>query len=75
MMLFESSAVSRRAQGDMLPTARYSAGAALIAALLGFFVITLDAVVVNVALPTMGHELGASITGLPADHQTMPSVS
>ncbi|MEQ5800945.1 MFS transporter [Halomonas sp. H10-9-1] len=41
-----------------------TAQATLIAALLGFFVITLDAVVVNVALPTLGHELGANITGL-----------
>jgi MFS family permease len=40
------------------------AGAALPAALLGFFVVTLDAVVVNVVLPTMGRELGAGITGL-----------
>lgn len=41
-----------------------AARATLIAALLGFFVITLDAVVVNVALPTLGHEFGAGITGL-----------
>lgn len=41
-----------------------SARAALLASLLGFFVITLDAVVVNVALPTLGRELGAGITGL-----------
>lgn len=41
-----------------------TARATLLAALLGFFVITLDAVVVNVALPTLGHELGATITGL-----------
>lgn len=49
------------------PSAVVSAGTAratLLAALLGFFVITLDAVVVNVALPTLGHELGADITGL-----------
>ncbi|KAF0810308.1 drug:proton antiporter [Alcanivorax sp. S71-1-4] len=41
-----------------------TARATLMAALLGFFVITLDAVVVNVALPTLGHELDAGITGL-----------
>lgn len=41
-----------------------AAQATLIAALLGFFIITLDAVVVNVALPTLGHELEATITGL-----------
>ena len=38
--------------------------AALAAALLGFFVITLDAVIVNVVLPSIGHDLGAGVTGL-----------
>ncbi|MFT3814260.1 MAG: MFS transporter [Acidovorax sp.] len=38
--------------------------ATLAAALLGFFVITLDAVVVNVALPTLGRDLGAGVGGL-----------
>lgn len=47
-----------------LQATRRSARATLGAALLGFFIITLDAVVVNVALPTLGHELGAGITGL-----------
>lgn len=37
---------------------------ALAAAVLGFFVITLDAVVVNVALPSIRHDLGGGITGL-----------
>jgi len=41
-----------------------AARATLSAALLGFFVITLDAVVVNVALPTLGHELRTGVTGL-----------
>ena len=36
----------------------------LIAALLGFFTITLDAVVVNVALPTIRHDLGGGVAGL-----------
>jgi DHA2 family methylenomycin A resistance protein-like MFS transporter len=36
---------------------------ALAVAVLGFFVVTLDAFVVNVALPAMGHELGGGITG------------
>jgi MFS transporter, DHA2 family, methylenomycin A resistance protein len=36
----------------------------LAASLLGFFVITLDAVVVNVALPSIGREFGAGITGM-----------
>jgi EmrB/QacA subfamily drug resistance transporter len=37
---------------------------ALAAAVLGFFVITLDAVVVNVALPSIRRDLGAGMTGL-----------
>ena len=45
-------------------TERRRAQATLTAALLGFFVITLDAVVVNVALPTLAHDLGASVDGL-----------
>jgi MFS family permease len=36
----------------------------LIAAVLGFFVVTFDAVVVNVALPSIRSDLGAGITGL-----------
>jgi EmrB/QacA subfamily drug resistance transporter len=40
------------------------AGAALAAAVLGFFVITLDAVIVNVALPSIQHDVGGGITGL-----------
>jgi MFS transporter, DHA2 family, methylenomycin A resistance protein len=39
-------------------------GVALASAVLGFFVITLDAVVVNVALPSIRSELGGGITGL-----------
>jgi MFS family permease len=47
-----------------MPTQRGSPRATLVAALLGFFVITLDAVVVNVALPSMDRELHAGVTGL-----------
>lgn len=36
----------------------------LIAAMLGFFIITLDAVIVNVALPVIGRDLGGGMTGL-----------
>src|SRR5439155_18732344 len=39
-------------------------GPSLAVALLGFFVITLDALVVNVALPAIGRDLGGGITGL-----------
>ncbi len=48
----------------LAPAERRRAQATLTAALLGFFVITLDAVVVNVALPTLAHDLGASVDGL-----------
>lgn len=43
---------------------RSAAGAALAAAVLGFFVVTLDALVVNVALPAIRDDLGGGITGL-----------
>jgi DHA2 family methylenomycin A resistance protein-like MFS transporter len=39
-------------------------GWALAVAALGFFFVTLDALVVNVALPTIGRDLGGGITGL-----------
>ncbi|MFK0110679.1 MFS transporter [Streptomyces sp. NPDC091217] len=41
-----------------------AAGAALAAAALGFFAITFDAVVVNVALPSIRRDVGGGITGL-----------
>src|SRR5207302_4708165 len=37
---------------------------ALVVAVLGFFIVTLDALVVSVALPAIGHDLGGGITGL-----------
>lgn len=40
------------------------AGSALAAAVLGFFMVTLDAVVVNVTLPTIRTDLGGGVTGL-----------
>jgi MFS transporter, DHA2 family, methylenomycin A resistance protein len=43
---------------------RFRSGFALAAAVLGFFVITLDAVVVNVALPSIRGDLGGGISGL-----------
>jgi len=48
----------------LAPEEQRRAQATLIAALLGFFVITLDAVVVNVALPTLAHDLSAGVDGL-----------
>jgi DHA2 family methylenomycin A resistance protein-like MFS transporter len=44
-------------------TRRHSTSA-LLAALLGFFVVTLDAVVVNVTLPTIRGDLGGGVAGL-----------
>lgn len=41
-----------------------SSNLTLAAAVLGFFVITLDAVVVNVALPSIQRDLGDGISGL-----------
>jgi MFS transporter, DHA2 family, methylenomycin A resistance protein len=41
-----------------------SSGVTLAAAVLGFFMVTLDAVVVNVALPSIRADLGGGITGL-----------
>jgi DHA2 family methylenomycin A resistance protein-like MFS transporter len=55
----ERSACTRGADG---PPARPVA--ALTAALLGFFVITLDAVIVNVVLPSIRQDLGGGVTGL-----------
>ena len=46
------------------PSASRGPRAALVVAFLGFFVVTLDALVVNVALPAIGSELGGGITGL-----------
>src|SRR3954449_7843542 len=46
------------------PDARSGAVWALGAALLGFFVVTFDAVVVNVALPSIRDDLGGGISGL-----------
>lgn len=41
-----------------------SSSATLAAALLGFFSITMDAVVVNVALPSIGNDLNTGVSGL-----------
>ncbi len=56
--------VARAAQPDITPRRSRHATATLAAAVLGFFVVTLDAVVVNVALPSIRAGLGGGITGL-----------
>lgn len=43
---------------------RATPGITLAAAVLGFFIVTLDATIVNVALPTIRDDLGGGITGL-----------
>ncbi|MFF9623974.1 MFS transporter [Streptomyces griseosporeus] len=65
-----------RTEGREVPEAGGQAGsatAALVAAVLGFFVITLDVSGVNVALPAVGHDLGGSLSGLQwvADSYTL----
>jgi MFS transporter, DHA2 family, methylenomycin A resistance protein len=57
-----SSSIESAHQHDPVSVARPDL--ALAAALLGFFVITLDAVVVNVALPAIRGDLGGGMTGL-----------
>ncbi|MEU6655660.1 MFS transporter [Streptomyces sp. NPDC046900] len=52
------------ARGSGALRRRGQPAAALAAALLGFFVITLDALVVNVALPAIRTDLGGGISGL-----------
>jgi MFS transporter, DHA2 family, methylenomycin A resistance protein len=56
--------VARAAPPDITPRRSPHAAATLAAAVLGFFVVTLDAVVVNVALPSIRADLGGGITGL-----------
>lgn len=46
------------------PEVSANARATLAAAVLGFFIVTLDAVVVNVALPSIRHDVGGGVTGL-----------
>src|SRR5947209_7766756 len=46
------------------PVSARGPGPALVVAVIGFFVVTLDALVVHVALPIIGTDLGGGITGL-----------
>jgi MFS transporter, DHA2 family, methylenomycin A resistance protein len=56
--------LARAARPDTTPRRSRHATATLAAAVFGFFVVTLDAVVVNVALPSIRADLGGGITGL-----------
>ena len=62
-----SGEVRRPAAADLSPAVRDAAGSpgtAVAVAVLAFFVVTLDAVVVNVALPSIRATLGGGIQGL-----------
>src|SRR3954452_15106890 len=56
--------ITSMGQVPSLRSRQADAGSALTAAVLGFFVVTLDAVVVNVALPSIRESLGGGISGL-----------
>ena len=58
------SALTETAAGAETGHGTPAAGWSLAAALLGFFMVTLDAVIVNVALPNIRQELAGGITGL-----------
>ncbi|WP_084713389.1 MFS transporter [Streptacidiphilus rugosus] len=58
------TALTRPDAAPAAPATPGGAGAARAAAVLGFFVITFDAVVVNVALPSIRRDVGGGITGL-----------
>ena len=55
---------TRRLPGRARAAGDRQANSALPAALLGFFMVTLDAVVVNVTLPTIRADLGGGVAGL-----------
>jgi MFS transporter, DHA2 family, methylenomycin A resistance protein len=55
---------SRRPVGTAAEQRDPGPGPSLAVAVLGFFVVTLDALVVSVALPAIGHDLGGGMTGL-----------
>jgi DHA2 family methylenomycin A resistance protein-like MFS transporter len=60
MTVFTTSASAEPAARVADPDPR----AALAASVLGFFVVTLDATVVNVALPSIRADLGGALAGL-----------
>ncbi len=53
-----------RAGSSRTPVGAPSAAATLVVAGAGFFMVTLDVTIVNVALPTLAVSLGASLQGL-----------
>jgi len=57
----KEQALSRSTHQQNNPTPRR---AALVVAMLGFFVVALDAQIVNVALPSIRHDLGGGLAGL-----------
>lgn len=59
-----TTVLSRTRRGARPPAGDRSAAVTLLASAIGFFVITLDAVIVNVALPSMADELGGGVAGL-----------
>jgi MFS transporter, DHA2 family, methylenomycin A resistance protein len=62
-----STPVPGRVESNTAPAPeRCHPRAALAAAMLGFFVVALDAQVVNVALPGIRADLGGGLSGLPA---------
>lgn len=62
------------AMSDAVPAAKRAPRKTLAVALLGFFIITLDALVVSVALPAIENSIGGGITGLQwvMDGYTLP---
>ena len=60
----DAFAASTSPDGASAPLGGHRPGWALAVAALGFFVVTLDALVVSVALPEMGRDLGGGMTGL-----------
>jgi len=67
-----TAAASEMQQAQAKPPV--SPNRSLLAALVGFFIITLDALVVSVALPAIGDTLGGGVTGLQwvVDGYTLP---
>ena len=48
----------------LAPATRHGATAALAVSVIGFFVVTLDATIVNVVLPSIRADLGAGVSGM-----------